>query len=142
MAFQHILVALDFSALGEQALNTAMELAQTLQARLTLVHIVELPVTTDIDIAAYLAKMEASSRREMGTYQKRVADAGLAAEVIIARGIPYKDIVDIAKDKHVDLIIMGSHGRTGFQHLMLGSVAERVLRLAPCPVMVIRETQD
>ena len=55
------------------------------------------------------------------------------------RGTPFREIVDLAASQQVDLIVMGTHGRTGLQHILLGSVAERVVRLAPCPVMVTRE---
>jgi nucleotide-binding universal stress UspA family protein len=52
----------------------------------------------------------------------------------------YFSIVETARDRHVDLIVMGTHGRTGLKHVLLGSVAERVVRLAPCPVLVVRST--
>jgi nucleotide-binding universal stress UspA family protein len=54
-------------------------------------------------------------------------------------GVPYRRIIDTAADESADLIVMGTHGRTGVQHWMLGSVAERVVRLAPCPVLVTRK---
>ncbi len=58
------------------------------------------------------------------------------ADVLTVRGAPSHKIVEAARDKQVDLVVMGTHGRTGLQHLLIGSVAERVVRLAPCPVMV------
>jgi nucleotide-binding universal stress UspA family protein len=75
----------------------------------------------------------------METYQKRAEGKGLTVDTIIVQGTPFREIVEVAKTKQVDLIIMGTHGRTGMTHLLMGSVAERVVRLAPCPVMVTRE---
>lgn len=142
MKLQHILVPLDFSSDAEQALDYAVTFAQQFQARLTLLHVIYIPATAEVNLSAYFAQMENGAQQRMETYQKRLEDAGLAAKTIIIRGNPYHGIVEMAQDKQVDLIIIGTHGHTGFQHLLLGSVAERVVRLAPCPVMVTRESQD
>jgi nucleotide-binding universal stress UspA family protein len=61
---------------------------------------------------------------------------------MIVQGVPYQTIVDLAGNRAVDLIVIGTHGRTGLLHVLLGSVAERVVRLAPCPVLVTRGTSD
>ncbi len=58
------------------------------------------------------------------------------------QGVPFQTILDTARDKGVDLIVMGTHGRTGLPHVLMGSVAEKVVRLAPCPVLVTRGTHD
>ena len=63
----------------------------------------------------------------------------MAVEAFTEMGVPADKIVEAAGDRHVDLIVMGTQGRTGLPHLLLGSVAERVVRLAPCPVMVTRK---
>lgn len=141
MKVQHILVPLDFSAEAEYALQCAVGLAQPLQARLTLLHVIYLPVTTEVNLSAYLADMEAGVQQEMEAYCERVQAAGLVVDTAIVRGTPFREIVETAKTQQVDLIVMGTHGRTGMQHLLIGSVAERVVRLAPCPVMVTRETR-
>jgi universal stress protein A len=57
-------------------------------------------------------------------------------------GVPFQGIVDAARDQHVDLIVMGTHGRTGLRHVLVGSGAEKVVRLAPCPVLVTRGTTE
>ena len=57
---------------------------------------------------------------------------------IVEKGIPFVEIIKTAKDNHIDVIIMGTHGRTGLGHILIGSVAERVIRIAPCPVLSIR----
>ncbi len=142
MHVKHILVPLDFSADAEQALDCAVGLAQQFQARLTLLHVIYLPVSTEVNLSVYFTEMETGAEQGIDTYRKRVEEAGLAVDTVISRGTPFREIVETAKAKRVDLIIMGTHGRTGMQHLLLGSVAERVVRLAPCPVMVTRETQN
>jgi nucleotide-binding universal stress UspA family protein len=139
MTFRHILVPLDFSSSAEQALECAMELVEKFQARLTLLHVIHIPVTSEVNLAAYLAEMDTSAQLGMDEYLKRVETAGHTVETIILRGTPWHEIIETAKTHHVDLIIMGTHGRTGLQHFMLGSVAEKVVRLAPCTVMVTRE---
>ena len=65
--------------------------------------------------------------------------AGLIGECVVLYGVPFQEIVDTAKARQVDLIIMGTHGRTGLLHVLLGSVAEKVVRLAPCSVLVVRQ---
>jgi nucleotide-binding universal stress UspA family protein len=71
-----------------------------------------------------------------GLYQRAVA-AGVAAEPLALSGRAQDVIVEVAQSRGVDLIVMGTHGRTGVRHLLLGSVAERVVRAAPCPVLVV-----
>jgi universal stress protein A len=142
MKCQHILVPVDFSPDAERALDYAIALARQFQAHLTLLHIIHIPVTTDVDLSSYYGEMETSAQQGMAANQKRVADAGLTADIAIMRGTPFREIVDVAGNQRVDLIVMGTHGRTGLQHLLLGSVAERVVRLAPCPVMVTREDKS
>jgi nucleotide-binding universal stress UspA family protein len=141
MHLHHILIPLDFSPDAERALDDAIELAQCFQARLTLLHVIHLPPMADTHVAFYLAEIEAGAQQGMETYHKRVQEAGVAATIRIAHGVPFQEIIDIAKDSAADLIMMGTHGRTGMPHLLLGSVAERVVRLAPCPVLVTRRLE-
>jgi nucleotide-binding universal stress UspA family protein len=144
MTIQHILVPVDFSGYAEQALEYAIELARKLSARLTLFHVVSMMPMGVVDGTAlpysYIQELEAEVQQGMETYRQRVQDAGLEGTVLVEHGVPFQNIVDTARDQHVDLIVMGTHGRTGLAHLFLGSVAEKVIRLAPCPVLVTRET--
>jgi len=78
----------------------------------------------------------------LAQYAQRVTASGLDCETIIELASPYQHIVDYAATQYVDLIIMGTHGHTGLQHMLLGSVAERVVRLASCPVLVTRGTEE
>lgn len=144
MSTQYFLVPIDFSQSADQALDYAIALAGKLQAHLTLLHVIHaMPLgVTDMGAAlpySYLQDLEAEITQSMQDYLKRVQDAGLEGEIAIVHGVPFDEIVQMAKAKNVNLIIMGSHGRTGLGRLFLGSVAEKVVRLAPCPVLVTRQ---
>jgi nucleotide-binding universal stress UspA family protein len=95
-----------------------------------------------VELASYVAEIEAVAQQRMEAPQKRVQDAGLPEAIRIVHGVPFREIIDTAKDIQADLIIMGTHGRTGVPHLLIGSVAERVVRLAPCPVLVTRHSEE
>jgi nucleotide-binding universal stress UspA family protein len=86
----------------------------------------------------YLQEVEEAVQRSMEAALARVAAAELTGERVVLYGVPFQEIVETAKARQVDLIVMGTHGRTGLMHVLLGSVAERVVRLAPCSVLVVR----
>ena len=143
MAIQHILVPTDVSEYANYALDYAIELAQKLQARLTLMYVME---TMPLEVAESASHRSPSDWQQWETYikqrmaasLKRIHDAGLQGESLVVHGVPFQMIIDTAKEKAADLIIMGTHGRTGLTHVLMGSVAERVVRMAPCPVLVTR----
>ena len=144
MTAQHFLVPIDFSAYAEQALDYAIALAQKLQARVTLLHVIQPPLVAGADMGAwpspaFLQDLEAAIMSDLEGYLARVTAAGLAGEIAVVHGVPFQEILDTAKARQVDLIIMGTHGRTGLSHVLLGSVAEKVVRLAPCPVLIARQ---
>jgi nucleotide-binding universal stress UspA family protein len=147
MPIQHILVPFDFSPYAEQALAYAIGLAKILQARLTLLYVRD---TMSWGVAQAEAtippsvwqELETSLAEDMKKPLARVHEAGLQGETVIAEGVPFQTIIDTARDKSVDLIVMGTHGRTGLTHVLMGSVAEKVVRLAPCPVLVTRGTTE
>ena len=93
MTFRHILVPLDFSSSAEQALECAMELVEKFQARLTLLHVIHIPVTSEVNLTAYLAEMDTSAQFGMDEYLKRIETAGHTVETIIQRGTPWNEIV-------------------------------------------------
>jgi nucleotide-binding universal stress UspA family protein len=138
-----ILVPVDFSPHAERALDYAIMLARKLPARLLLLHVIHaFPLgVTEMGSAlpqAYLQDIESEVRQSLGKYLQRLTEAGLAGETAIVHGVPFEEIAQIAKVRKVNLIVMGTHGRTGLEHLLLGSVAEKVVRLATCPVLVTR----
>ena len=147
MIVQHVLVPIDFSATADRALAYAIALGQQFHARLTLLHVLDLtPVTMDemtAGVAAtYLEAQETEAQRLLQASLERVQRAGLQGESLLVQGTPTQTIIDTAAEQGVDLIIMGTHGRTGLAHMFLGSVAEHVVRQGPCPVLVVRRVPD
>ena len=132
-----ILVPTDFSRPSEQALAYARSLAQRFGASLHLLHVVNRPLLAE-GLAAEAFIDESSDMVEVAQQRlrKRAPDAASANVVF---GYAAKSIVQHASQLGVDLIVMGSHGRTGIAHILLGSVAEAVVRTAPCPVLTVRD---
>ena len=140
MKYERILVPTDFSGDADHALEHAVGLARQFQAALTLLHVVYLylPASAEAGFPAYMARLRREADQQMEGPRSRVEDAGVPFEALTEVGVPAERIVELAGDRHADLIVMGTQGRTGLPHLLLGSVAERVVRLAPCPVLVTR----
>src|SRR5215813_3272027 len=144
MASQRFLVPIDFSEYANQALDYAITLAGKLDARLTLLHVIQSVPLGGVDMGVtlpytYLQDLEAEITQSMEACLARVMAAGLEGDIVVGHGVPFHEVVETAKTQKVDLIIMGTHGRSGLQHVLLGSVAEKVVRLAPCPVLVARQ---
>ncbi len=144
MATQHFLVPTDFSPHADQALTEAIGFATALDARLTLLHVLQLTPLTVGELPPtyfnqYQTDLETDAEHHLQTALDRIHEAGLQGDYVISNGPPYLVIVDTATDMQVDLIILGTHGRTGLPHALMGSVAEKVVRLAPCPVLVTRQ---
>ena len=144
MTVHHVLVPIDFSSYAEHALDYAVAFAQKLRARMTLLHVIQPPLVAGADMGvwpspAFVDELEAAITRDLEGYLARVTAAGLAGEMTVVHGVPFQEIIHTAKARQVDLIVMGTHGRTGLFHVWLGSVAEKVVRLAPCPVLVARQ---
>ena len=137
MDIRHILAPSDFSTYSKQAVTYAFELAQTRGAKLSLLHVIEVPVYA-IEVYLPLADLEQDARRELALLLPEAEAAHVDVTRLVEMGVPYVKILEVARAEQVDLIVMSTHGRTGLGHLVLGSVAERVVRLAPCPVLTIR----
>lgn len=143
MTTSHMLVPHDWSTSADQALEYAMHMAGLFQARLTVLHVMQPVPLAGVDVGValpenYLQALEADAQQSMDAALARVTAAGLTAESVMMYGVPWQVIVDTAGASQVDLIVMGTHGRTGLTHFLLGSVAERVVRHAPCSVLVVR----
>lgn len=144
MGTQRFLVPLDFSEYANQALDYAINLANKLGARLTLLHVIQSLPLGGVDMGVtlpytYIQDLEAEIMDNMNNCLERVTAAGLEGDIVVVHGVPFHEIIETARTQRVALIIMGTHGRTGLQHVLLGSVAEKVVRLAPCPVLVARQ---
>ncbi|MEI9892550.1 MAG: universal stress protein [Chthoniobacter sp.] len=143
MHLANILVPLDFSDMSLKALRYAVPFAKQFHAKLTLVHVVEpLAYTPELPFPPAMPPFQA---KEIEKALEEVRDANVPpevpVEVVAGHDFPADAVVQIARERKADLIITATHGRTGLKHLVLGSTAERIVRLAPCPVLVVRERE-
>jgi universal stress protein A len=144
---QTILVPVDFSGHSEKAIETAVEFAKAFSAEVHLLHAYSLPVGVvgpyDYQIPAnVLGEMRESAARRVDEEVKKVQNQGVEASGMITEGVPTQAIVDAAEQIGANLIVMGTRGLTGLKHVVLGSVAERTIRHAPCPVLTIHDPDD
>jgi len=138
-----ILCPVDFSEFSDRALERAVHLARWFEARVEVLYVVPFPVSAGTGLPYYPAPPEVTrdQKEEMARQlAERVAPflgEGVPIETKILEGDPWRVIRDEAGSLPADLLVMGTHGRSGFEHLLLGSVTERVLRHAPCPVLTV-----
>jgi nucleotide-binding universal stress UspA family protein len=145
--FQTILVATDFSEHSAQALATAIDLAKRLGASIRLVHAFDLPLPllSPYEIAvpdAYLQETREAAARRLQEAEERVRAEGVEVESQLAEVPAAQAICEAARAAGADLIVLGTRGNSGLRHLVLGSVAERTLRLAHCPVLAVKAGDD
>ena len=140
--FKHILCAIDFSAASMRALTYAAAVAAWYESQLDVLHVV--PAFDDAPVSRHTGAGESShptSRQAIDSEIRRsiesVGAAGLKPTVLAQEGPAHELIVDRARTQGADLLVMGTHGRSGFNRLLLGSVTEKVLRTAPCPVLTV-----
>ena len=136
--FKTILVTTDFSANSAVAVRPAIEIACRFEGRLVLVHALEGANAEAQVVPEELTELAAMAREQLHEFgTKEIGSrAPWTAEVVF--GPPYLAITDAAQRHSADLIVLATHGRTGLVHLLLGSVAERVARMATCPVLTVR----
>jgi nucleotide-binding universal stress UspA family protein len=147
-ALNRILVPVDFSAHSEKALRFAATLANKFGARLSLLHVIEDPFVTGAwqseafipNIPELLNDLTKAAEAHLHDLKKDLAAHGFVVETAVIIGKPSRAIVEHAATGHFDMIVMGTHGRSGLQHALMGSVAERVVQKAPCAVLTVRET--
>ncbi len=151
-AIKRVLVPTDFSENARSALELALQLARTFRAKIVLLHVFEMPAAAAQNVYHLLSKDLEESRLEIYRLLKSACEEALADLVrqfsgteapirplLIERGVPFEDVILTARELAVDLIVMGTHGRTAIPHLLIGSVAEKVVRHAPCPVLTVRQ---
>jgi nucleotide-binding universal stress UspA family protein len=140
MAFRHILVPTDFSQASEKAEEAAVALARAFGARLSLLHVWSLPNMDYTDVLSWpVDAMEAAAREGLAAAHARASQLYANTEAILRAGRPWKCILDEVRERNVDLIVMATHGRQGFPRVLLGSVAEKIVRLSPVPVLTLRD---
>jgi nucleotide-binding universal stress UspA family protein len=143
---KRILVPLDFSPASLKALDYAADFAKPLGAEVCVLFVVEPIYYAVPDLAGAAAgttvglieEQRRSGKRQLERLQARYAKRHIKLRTLLQTGTPYQAIVDNAKSLKANLIVMSTHGRTGMTHLLLGSVAERVVRTSACPVLTIR----
>lgn len=142
--FKHILVATDFSPSSSSAVELAIDMARQFNAELTLLHVWRLPVYPYTELMQSLAELtnsvENAAREYLATKLKEVQARLPRAKSLLEMGVPWQQIVAGIKESKADLLIMGTHGRRGLQHALMGSVAEKLVRLSPVPVLTVRGT--
>jgi nucleotide-binding universal stress UspA family protein len=136
-----ILVATDFSACADRALDYAAFLARAWAAPLEILHVVEVPPDMDQEDAvsgSFFEQRRKAAEQPLERLVASLASHGVAATWQQRFGIPSQQLNAAAGELHADLIVVGTHGRTGLAHILLGSTAERAVRGAPCPVLTVR----
>lgn len=142
LSIKRIVVATDFSDGSDAALEPAFGLARRLDAGLEVVHVLDPSILTAPPGLGSIALADAPALveeidRALAQRAERAQSLGVPCETKVLEGFPSSEIVRHAQKVGADLIIMGTHGRTGLAHVVLGSVAERVVQRATCPVMVV-----
>jgi nucleotide-binding universal stress UspA family protein len=142
LSIRRILVPVDFSAAAQGVVEYALDLGRERGAETTLLHVVGVPIAPfdpAYGVAAdprMLLDLQSGAEKGLADLASRFKDAGLRTKVLT--GSPSREIVREAREWGADLVVIGTHGRTGLRHVFLGSVAENVVRLCPCPVLTLR----
>lgn len=141
---QRILVPTDFSESAATAMNYACELADKFQAELHVLHTLEVhPAPTPdfgmgLALPRYTTESKEAVAKSLSTLIESSKTAGRTVVHAVLEGSPRMEIVRYARQHEIDLIVLSTHGRTGLSHVLIGSVAENVVRTAPCPVLTVR----
>ncbi len=143
--FDTILFAVDFSESSDHAFDYAFELAKKFSSRLVIVHVINEPV----DLRGFYVPHISfdNLEKEIAEGAEKMMDRFCAAKLegfanferAVISGVPYEEIVRKSEEVGADLIVMGTHGRKGLDHMLFGSTAERVVRMSGCPVMTVRQ---
>ncbi len=148
-SFNKILAPTDFSDDSALALTYAEELARKFEAEILVLHVdqplppviasAQLEPGFDTEVMSRIAEEQRLlAQRELDKIVGRLRESGIKARSLLRVGAPFLEIIHTAQSEAADLIIMGTHGRSGLAHVLLGSVAERVVRKAPCAVLTLR----
>jgi nucleotide-binding universal stress UspA family protein len=143
--FYRIVVPTDFSDCSQEAWKLAKRVAAAPGSELVLTHVLtEVPLYGEGILSIETARKIRDGARQWaeGALEAWVGKAraeGLTARAALRTGIPHEEIVALARDERADLVVIGTTGRSGINRALLGSVADRVVRLAPCPVLTVRE---
>jgi nucleotide-binding universal stress UspA family protein len=144
--FRRIVAPTDFSDCAEEAWDITQRTAQLLGSEVLLIHVfVQPPVYGDVSVgdAAWQVVLEAERwvTDEIERWADQARKQNITVRTVIRRGSPSTEIVGLVAEEHGELVIMGTHGRGGMSRVLLGSVADRVIRTAPCPVLTVRKPE-
>lgn len=140
LTIEKILVPVDFSEYSKKAVEAALEFAKQFKARMVFLHVIALEVNPAYYASSYDSLFIIDphlQERSIKNLKEFTGGETKSAEYVTREGRAYKEIVDYAKENECDLILMATHGLTGLEHLLIGSNAERVVRLAHCPVLTL-----
>ncbi len=142
IAIKKILCPIDFSEVSHNAIRYAKEFACAMGAELILLHVVE-PITMTAETVPYVseAELERNAKDELAVLAQKECPETLTVKQLVKVGVVPNTIIKVAEQENVDFLVMGSHGRTGLAHLLLGSVTEAVMRRAKLPILVVKETE-
>lgn len=133
-----ILIATDGSKFSQAAAQRAVDFAQSYGGRLTVVSVVDVPAEFFGEAPGIVDNMIEKAKRFTAEVKRVAEAAGVPCETLVREAEASQAITDLAAERHIQMIIMGSHGRTGLKRLLMGSVTERVIGFAPCPVLVVK----
>lgn len=148
MAMKRLVFATDFSASSGEALEYAVQFALTLGAELYVLHVFERPffsgpgVSMNVQIQhgveQWVREVTAEESKKLAALAAEVRGRGVTVHPLFKEGIPFVEILKTAEEIPADLLVLGTHGRTGIAHVLMGSVAQRVVQKAACPVLTVR----
>jgi nucleotide-binding universal stress UspA family protein len=136
-----ILVPSDFSSASSNAFRYALRFGQRFHAELLLIHILEPEFQSARGASAFSQEELSLAEKNLRAWADSARTTGVTAKMTVRKGLPAHEITEAAKEYEVDLVIMATHGHTGWKHFCIGSTAEKVVRAAPCPVLVVREKE-
>jgi nucleotide-binding universal stress UspA family protein len=144
MQIRTILFPTDFSNGARAAMDHALTLAKDYKAKLILLYVIqdvsiaEWYIPSSLSVTDLLEEMQKSAWKEMDKWGAEASAAVPEVEKLVVRGVPFVEIIRTAKEHNADMIVIGTHGRTGIDHMLFGSTAEKVVRKAACPVLTVR----
>lgn len=147
LRIRHILVPFDFSDYAEKALHYAVAFARQFESKITLLHVCPIPYyPAEIGGLPAIVPMNEPPidriQAHLEAYSRRHIPPAMRQHTSVRMGPAYEEICEAARELAVEMIIIATHGRTGFKRALMGSTAERVVRQAPCPVLVVREHEQ
>jgi universal stress protein A len=136
-----ILCPVDFSDASRKAVRYAREFAVNMRASIVLLHVIDIPIESLVNNVQLDEELETSALQKLDALKNELLSEGLTVDSHVEIGIPADVILDQASKRDVNLIVMGSHGKKGMTRLILGSVAEAMMRKAGCPVLIVKSVE-